>query len=97
MATVIVTSLQCDETYDITAGGIFSTELMGQTLDGPRFHTEIVPTASCTIIPTTTLPSKEVLLCHYTFVCVGMVMQDPDIVCIHLKCVAVKRPLSVAS
>jgi len=66
MATVTVSSLQCDETYDmtydITAGGIFSTEVMGQTLDGPRFHTETVSSTSCTMISTTTLPSKEVLL-----------------------------------
>jgi len=93
MATVIVTSLQCDETYDITAGGIFSTEMIGQTLDGPRFHTETVPTVSCTMISTTTLPSKEVLLCHYTFVCMERTMQDPDIICMHIKW---KRPLSVA-
>jgi len=71
MATVTVTSLQCDETYAITAGGIFSIEVMGQTLDGPRFHTETVPTVPCPMIPTATSYSKEVLLCHYTFVCMG--------------------------
>ena len=63
MATVTISSLQCEETYSITAGGIITTGgMMGQTLDGPRFHTEIVPTASCTIMLTTTLFGKNVTI-----------------------------------
>ena len=68
MATVTISSLQCEETYSITAGGIITTEgMMGRTLDGPRFHTEIVPTASCMIILTTTLFGKN-------YNCVGVLV-----------------------
>ena len=56
MATVTVSSLQCEGTYSITAGGI-----MDRTLVGPRFHTETVTAGACPVIPTTTSTGKEVM------------------------------------
>ncbi|XP_065912117.1 uncharacterized protein [Dysidea avara] len=49
MATVTISSLQCEGTYSITAGGI-----VDQTLDGPRFHIETITAAECVMIPTAT-------------------------------------------
>jgi len=84
---VTVSSLQCEEIYSITAGGIIATEgIMGQTLDGPRFHTETVTIGACAIIVTTTLPGKEVILCMLVVVCSCSVYQNFDttfILCLH--------------
>ena len=42
MATVIISSLKCEGTYSITAGGTFD-----HTLEGSRFHRETVTTGEC--------------------------------------------------
>ena len=55
VATVTVSSLQCEGTYSITAGGIIDS-----TLDGPRFHTETVIAGACPVIPSTTSLCKKI-------------------------------------
>ena len=55
MARVTVTGLVCEETYSIVAGGIITNGvMMDQTLDGPRFHTEIILASACPVVITTT-------------------------------------------
>ena len=55
VATVTVSSLQCEGTYSITAGGIID-----QTLDGPRFHTETIIAGACPVILSTTSLRKKI-------------------------------------
>ena len=54
VATVTVSSLQCEGTYSITAGGI-----LNQTLDGPRLHTETIIAGACPVMPSTTSLCKK--------------------------------------
>ena len=59
MATVTISSLQCEGTYSITAGGI-----VDQTLDGPRFHIETITAAECVMIPTATSSCKGAVVTY---------------------------------
>ena len=60
MATVTVGGLTCEETYSIVAGGLF-TDGIDQTLDGPRFHSEIITASTCPLNQTMTTFGKRVL------------------------------------
>ena len=54
MATVTVMNLQCQQTYNITAGGILSNGM----LVGPQFRRETITAGSCSTTPTpTSFPS----------------------------------------
>ena len=70
MATVTVSGLRCAETYAITAGGIITTDgMVGQTLDGPRFNTEIIVASVCPTIQTTTMLSSKEFIYHLVSTC----------------------------
>ncbi|XP_065889741.1 uncharacterized protein [Dysidea avara] len=53
MATVTISSLKCEGTYSITAGGTFD-----HTLEGSRFHRETVTTGECPEMSSTMKRSK---------------------------------------
>jgi len=61
MATVTISSLQCEQTYSIIAGGIITVDVtMDRTLDGPRFHSGIITAAACPVTAFTT--SKKTII-----------------------------------